>query len=279
MTEDAVWRFASASVTGTSHCATGTPCQDYSSCKLMVDASGHRVLSVAVSDGAGSAEESATGAALACSAILEQVELFIGSGGEVPELDDAIVREWIAAVREAIADHASEAGRGMRDYACTLLFAIISETSAAFGQIGDGAIVVGDESGGWCWVFWPQRGEFANTTFFVTADDAVDHLMFEASERRRVDELAIFSDGLEKLVLHYASRTVHAPFFNNIFRPMRRSKEAGADLALSQELERYLGSKPINDRTDDDKTIVLATRLRSNAMVEAPNDSSNDVAG
>ncbi len=67
----------------------------------------------------------------------------------------------------------------MRDYACTLLFALVGVEAAVFRQIGDGVIVVNDQSSHWSWVFWPERGEFANTTFFVTDAVAADHLRFD----------------------------------------------------------------------------------------------------
>jgi hypothetical protein len=75
-----------------------------------------------------------------------------------------------------------------------------------------------------------------------------------------IDEIALLSDGIEPLVLHYASQTVHAPFFNRMFGPVRRSEVIGEDRALSQNLEGYLASPAILERTDDDKTLVLATR-------------------
>jgi hypothetical protein len=140
-----------------------------------------------------------------------------------------------------------------------MLFALVSADVAVFLQIGDGLIVVNDQKSQWSWVFWPERGEFANTTFFVTDAAAADHLHFE-HRRGFIEELALLSDGIEPLVLHYASRTVHTPFFERMFGPIRRSEAFGPDVALSQDLEAYLCSPAILQRTDDDKTLVLATR-------------------
>jgi hypothetical protein len=140
-----------------------------------------------------------------------------------------------------------------------MLFALIGVETAVFLQIGDGVIVVNDQDQHWSWVFWPERGEFANTTFFVTDAAAADHLRFE-QRHVSIDEVALLSDGIEPLVLHYASRTVHAPFFDRMLGPVRRSKVVGEDLALSQDLEGYLSSPAILERTDDDNTLVLATR-------------------
>jgi hypothetical protein len=169
--------------------------------------------------------------------------------------------EWLDAVRKAITDYANDAEHEVRDYACTLLFALVGVEAAVFLQIGDGVIVVKDQDQHWSWVFWPERGEFANTTFFVTDVAADDHLRFE-QRHVSIDEIALLSDGIEPLVLHYASRTVHVPFFDRMFGPVHRSKVIGEDLALSQDLETYLSSSAILERTDDDKTLVLATRLQ-----------------
>jgi hypothetical protein len=70
----------------------------------------------------------------------------------------------------------------------------------------------------------------------------------------------MFSDGIENLVLHQATKTVHQPFFNTMLGPVRRSAEPGVNTLLSQGLRVYLASPTICDRTDDDKSLILASR-------------------
>ena len=53
--------------------------------------------------------------------------------------------EWLDAVRKAITDYANDAEHEVRDYACTLLFALVGVEAAVFLQIGDGVIVVNDQ--------------------------------------------------------------------------------------------------------------------------------------
>jgi hypothetical protein len=72
--------------------------------------------------------------------------------------------------------------------------------------------------------------------------------------------VALFSDGLENLVLNKTSRTVHAPFFDSMFPSVRRSQAGGPDAALGRDLEKYLSTPTVTDRTNDDKTLILATR-------------------
>ena len=106
---------------------------------------------------------------------------------------------------------------------------------------------------------WPQHGEYANTTLFVT--DAVARAAFEfCAHPHVVDEVAVFTDGIESLVLHFATKSVHSVFFDTMFAPVRRLAAAGIDRALSDRLAEYLDSPPVCERTDDDKTLLLASR-------------------
>ena len=78
--------------------------------------------------------------------------------------------------------------------------------------------------------------------------------------KRRIDEFAMFSDGLENLVLHRATRTVHHSFFNVMLQPVRNIGSTGVDEKLSKALHDYLSSAKVCDRTDDDKSLILASR-------------------
>ena len=82
----------------------------------------------------------------------------------------------------------------------------------------------------------------------------------------------MFTDGIENLVLRKADHAVHAPFFESMFRSVRRSKASGTDDLLCRELGKYLSVPPIIERTDDDKTLILASRRRESpgAPAETP---------
>lgn len=253
------WRIAAASAIGTSHIKQGSVCQDSHACRVFEDCAGRPVAVFVVSDGAGSAPRADEGSHIACRTIVEGLEVFLADGGKVATVDADTARSWVEMVQSAIAFRADEAGAIARDYACTLLAAVVAEDAAAFIQLGDGAMVVSDEAGEWAWVHWPQRGDYANTTYFVTDASAADQMAFDLVERR-VDEVALFTDGIEALVLHYATKTVQTSFFEKMFVPVRTLEAKGVDPELSAGLERYLASPTICDRTDDDKTLVLATR-------------------
>lgn len=255
------WRFAAASSLGTSHEKAGLPCQDAHACEVLRSAMGQDVLVAVVADGAGSAPRSGEGARLACDLMVQEVRALCASGGSIADLSGERVHAWLDRFQEEVGALASAENLSPRDFACTLLAAVVGPGSAAFFQIGDGAMVVsdGDE---YAWVFWPDNGEYENLTFFATDSKAADHLQLDLCERR-IEEIALFSDGLQRLALHYQTRTAHQPFFRSLLGAVRGADEDSSS-ALSEKLAEYLGSPAINERTDDDKTLILASRRDSN---------------
>lgn len=267
------WRIAMASVTGTSHLGIASPCQDVGICEMLETKFDH-VLVAVVSDGAGTAIHSDVGAWLAAKTFLEAIDAFFQSGGQLDKINDEVAGAWLHKTISTLAMYAEDAGHLFRDYACTLLAAIVGEKSAAFIQIGDGAIVVSDGQNNWSWVFWPQHGEFANTTNFLTSPDAREVFEFRAMQTQ-IDEVALFSDGLENLVLHHSTKSVHSAFFDEMFKPVRRGN-LGIDKGLSESLEKYLSSQIVCEKTDDDKTLVMASRRKEPSAEVAANEPPSE---
>lgn len=246
-----MWRFAAARATGTSHLKVGLPCQDRLACTVI----GTRTLVAAVADGAGSAVLAERGAEVA----VETVVQVLSHALDVGRSDyGAMLREAVAVAREAVLTAAQQYGSEPRDLASTLLVAVVGPGGGGALQIGDGVIVVSDGANGWCWVFWPQRGEYANTTHFLTDEDAVERLQIEPFVGK-VTDVALMTDGLEPLALHYASKSVHEPFFHSMFQPLLDADGAEEITHLSASLERFLSSERVGSRTDDDVSLILAT--------------------
>ncbi|MEM5440179.1 PP2C family serine/threonine-protein phosphatase [Paraburkholderia diazotrophica] len=250
------WRYIGASVVGTSHSKLELPCQDSS---VVVEASGQndaRYLIAIASDGAGSARFAQVGAELTCeTAARALTDLLAHSPDGILSIEPQAL---VDAVRIAIHDRATEGGSSMRDFACTVVGAIVGPEKALYFQIGDGAIVA-RRSGMLECVFWPDGGEYANTTFFITDQDAQAHLQYRIDDRP--EELALMTDGLQRLALVFASKTVHAPFFDSMFAVLRTASVEACD-ELSGSLATFLNSEPVNSRTDDDKTLVLVSAVR-----------------
>lgn len=249
------WRHLCACATGTSHVSGGTPCQDSGFVAPVKSPKGNSFLIALAADGAGSAAYSAEGAELACEAagrfLCEHIEM---SGDDVLSTDLAL--KCLEQVRSAIFSAADARQNTSREYACTLVGCIVGPTEALAFQMGDGALVFSSGTGFYP-VFWPDAGEYANMTYFVTDENAEKRL--QATIVRAPDEIAVMTDGLQRLALVFATREVHAPFFEPMFRVLRR---AGSDECdnLTHHLVQFLDSPEVNERTDDDKTLILATR-------------------
>ncbi|SRR5579871_508870 len=253
------WRHVAASVIGASHQRLGGVCQDANACIVVSNPLHGDVLLAVVADGAGSATQAEVGASMACQSITESAARFLACR-RLGRITRTTVENWIRAFQQGVSSTASASSLKPRDYACTLLAALVGQNQAVFFQIGDGSIVVADaEEQSYGHVFWPDRGEYENATFFATDRKFATYLRFE-SVCRNVVELAMFSDGLQRLALDFQKLMPHEPFFRGMFPPIRKASiENSGDLA--QGLNNFLGSPRINQRTDDDKTLILATRL------------------
>jgi hypothetical protein len=266
----ASWRYAFASTAGTAHTRRGLPCQDASVCQLVPAGDGPPVLVALAADGAGSASRAEIGAQLACAFLLDEIRTFLAAGAALSDLSREVVAGLLRELQSRIGAQADAEGLTPRDFAATLVAAVLGASEAIFFQVGDGAIVVSspEDAEAYSWVFWPASGEYENTTFFLTDGEVERHLSWERSERP-LDQLALFTDGLQRLALHFQSRTAHAPFFRSKLRVLENAADAAPE-TLSNQLARFLASPEVDARTDDDKTLILATRRQPASSPETP---------
>ncbi|HEY3377955.1 MAG TPA: PP2C family serine/threonine-protein phosphatase [Armatimonadota bacterium] len=264
--DSSLWRTAFASVIGVSHAESATPCQDASRCILKSAAGDAEILILVISDGAGSAIQSHHGSALACEAFVTAITSLHELEGDLHNLNREWLTGWVEEWRHTVSESALANGYQLRDYACTLLAAVVSTKEAFFFQIGDGAIVVRDtdETDQYAYVFWPVQHEYANVTDFLSDKNAAQKILFDTYQGY-IDELALFSDGLQRVALLMNQQKVHSPFFRRLFPPLRvLSPDSTVNASFS--LGSFLSSPRINERTDDDKSLILATRYTAGTI-------------
>lgn len=242
-----LWSVLGESVIGTAHRGRNTPCQDVFRFRLFGPT--REWLVVAVADGAGSASHSDVGAMRACDEFVQRVEAL--------DPDGLFTREGMTAlfadVRAVLVTEAERLDVRLRELACTILLAVVGPSSAAFAQLGDGAIVLGDGQG-YRTAFWPEPAEYANATDFLTDERFAEALQFEATSDL-VTEVAVLTDGLQRLALDFTARAPHAPFFHPLFATVRAAPDAEP---LAESFRAFIDSPQVNERTDDDKTLVIA---------------------
>lgn len=208
------------------------------------------VLVAALADGAGSAPRGGAGAALAARAAASACCTAIASAG----FGAAALADGVDRARQRVVAAAEARGLPVREFATTLILLASDGRRTCVAHVGDGAVVLHDGCG-WRAVSWPAQGLHAGSTYFLTDPDPQVRV---ADVMAPVAGLAAFTDGLERLVLDFASQTPHAPFFDRMLAPVSKLARQGRDPALSAALRDYLGGEAVCARTDDDKTLLLA---------------------
>lgn len=250
------WRYTAVSVRGSAHVRSGEPCQDAQQASVLERADGAVLLLVA-SDGAGSARYADTGAQLCVTTFAAELEQLVRADLLPVVLDEQIARNLVQRVIDTLHERAAEAGATVRDYACTLLAAVVTDGQAYFWQRGDGAILR-EIGGGYVPVFPPDRGEYVNETGFITDSGAAQAVRFLHLEER-VERLAVLTDGLEPVTIISESGHGFERFFAPLFTRLTQS-EAGFQASLAHSLAGLLDDGRVNSKTGDDKTLLLAAR-------------------
>jgi Protein phosphatase 2C len=252
------WTYTGASAIGTSHQRRDEGCQDHScvGCSRFKNDDDRSFLFAAVADGAGTAKFAAKGARLTVRILRKEIKRRLSKTGTCLTKD--MLREAILMTSNHIEEHANRHGHKSRDYAATLVCAILLPDQAWHLQVGDGAAVFGygEQRVVGC---WPAKGEYGNETFFVTDENVLDQLYVR--EIQMPDEVTLFTDGLESIALNLKSTQVHQPFYDSFYRVLRH-REAGFQSDLAKGLETWMQTDLVTSRTDDDKSLVLISRAR-----------------
>lgn len=242
------WRWASASVVGTSHIQNGDRLQD----AYVVTEFGDGGMLAVVSDGAGSAIFGAYGSWLTCRFLSVRFREWVRANPDLPS--DEELANWIDELRDRISVVAMHRESTPRQFAATLAAIAITSDETVTMHIGDSA-VVGRKGTEWDVLCWPENGEYASSTYFVT-DDPEPRLSITRRPREH-NAFALFSDGVGDLALSHQERNAHPRFFDPMFRPVDAASDVGRLIELSEKLAIYLAGPAVCERTDDDKTLIL----------------------
>lgn len=244
------WRVIAASVAGTSHLRAGLPCQDAHGFSFLPEAH----LAVAVADGAGSAARGELGARWAVEsaiAALASVNLCTQSESRVLEVTHCALE----AARDRLLREAETQQIDLRSLACTLLLVLAGPHFVAAAQVGDGACVVQLPDRQLVPLTRPPQTEYVNETLFLTSESALEAVQYSFCAIGPL-HIAVTTDGLQRLALKLPEGEPFAPFFLPLFR-----FAASVEGKEAEQLEAFLRSPRVVERTDDDLTLVIATNL------------------
>lgn len=245
------WTWIAASQRGTAHAGGGERRQD--AFRVLTAPPGFLI--AAACDGAGSAALGGPGATLAARLLTNRAKAWVEASLALPS--PHMIELWVAEARLALVVAADRLGCAPGAFATTLLLAISDGTTTITAHVGDGAAVArGASDGELLALSWPNSGEYASTTYFLT--DQIPRLRIGVVEHWPIDRLALLTDGLERLALDFAKGEAHAPFFKRIFAAVQPGIATGLDRPLSHSLAAFLDSDAVTARTDDDKTLLLA---------------------
>lgn len=251
-----IWKTIGQSVTGTSHKAIDKGCED-AICFKTLPVNNDEALICFISDGAGSARYAQNASQQVTTSAVKMAADWIQQGIMLREEHLLLLAETLYDQLEQLAADVQEP---LDEFSCTLLGCILLPGHTCFIQIGDGAIVRNDGTGYYTHIWLPHNGEYQNTTAFITDNRNFPHLHTLVLEED-IAEVALLTDGLQMLALNMDTGTVHQPFFTNMLKWLQLATAQEHIEVLDKKLAAYLCSEAINNRTDDDKTLFLATRL------------------
>jgi hypothetical protein len=251
------WRWAAASVAGTSHSVTDQPCQDACCVRLLSGNDGDHVLGIFVADGAGSARHGGEGAVAA----VQAAAVFWAERLSFPDssVDASSMGLCVVAIRARLASLAVDLGVPVRECACTFVSVLASSRDVVTFQVGDGGIVL-DLGHGYLVATKPMSGEYANTTLFITESEdriSAGETIWHGAPAKRI---SVFTDGLQRLALDHTLTEANPRFFDRRFATLEAASPDQED-QIEPALAAFLACDAINRHTDDDKTLVLASLM------------------
>jgi serine/threonine protein phosphatase PrpC len=251
------WRVIHASVAGSGHEFARLPCQDANGFRILENG----VLIAVVADGAGSARFPEQGSALAVAAAIKSLSRSLSDSPTIGEDQlSELLQNAADKAREALESEAALRSAdasitpiSIGDFATTLLMCVITDGYVAAFQVGDGGIVELARDGSVAALTNRESSEYVNETTFLTSQNYRAHASQFSKSRRETDSVALLTDGLQLLAITMSTNEPFAPFFLPLFQYAKTNN------ANSEELARFLRSERVCERTDDDKTLLIAT--------------------
>jgi hypothetical protein len=238
-----------ASVQGSSHIITDTPCHDSHAYRMLKHGLG---VVASVSDGMGSAKRAELGSTLAANFIVDYIEKHIDVNMDDTEII-TLIKEGYVEVLDALHMEATSHELHVKDLNATLLVFLSIGDRQFYGQVGDCSLI-GKTDAGYLVLAKQQRGEYANATFSICNEASIEQGLFEKIDGF-YESVALMSDGIESISVSAKDQTVSKLFYDPFFNVFDHENFNQKDVESS--LIRFLSSERISNKTDDDKTLLF----------------------
>lgn len=231
---------------GKSHLETNEICQDF-----VMSAVDSDTCVIVLADGAGTATRSLIGAktvsSLCAKWLLNHFE------EEYDSEYDAIKKHLKKRIDASLRRKAKRLDINKKELSSTLLFVAISNQRYIAGHIGDG--VIGASMKGVEEVLSnPERGEFANNTFFTTSPNLLKHIRVQKGILGDINSFYLMSDGSADC-LYLPSESRFAPAVGKLSAAL--SADFSSDCEDSNLMLKNVMEKHFRAHTSDDCSFIM----------------------
>jgi len=243
-------------IKGRIHKLNDMPCQD-----RVAVYSNNNVIAMSLADGAGSCKYSDIGAEIVTLEInkllTKKFDIFFKSDG------NNIRQQIIETLHDKLKLEAQKRQTQLKELSSTLLFIAIKANNFLSGHIGDGLIGVQIKNADIKQedihvLSYPERGEYANVTYFTTGVDVMKHLRLYRGNINDKSGFVMMSDGAMECLFNKKEKRF-AQAIGIFFEWMENYSEEVVNNALEENF-----SKLIVEKTTDDCSIGLLKILKKN---------------
>jgi hypothetical protein len=244
------WKNAAIAVQGKDHIETSLPCQDSVSTRTL-----NGVFAMALGDGAGSKKSSHIGSKLITDKVtsllvthfdkylilMEESESKGNPFEDFNLLREPLIQELTNELNNFIIKNSDIQ---FNDLASTLMFYAQKNDTFIMGHLGDGMIIglVNEAGRQYLKVLsYPDNGEEANITFFITNENVKEHFRIYTGKNQHFQGILMMSDGPEE-VLYSPQEGIHPnayAIFQNFHNTISSKYVEILKSLLEQEISRF----------------------------------------
>ncbi|KPA09100.1 hypothetical protein MHK_010685 [Candidatus Magnetomorum sp. HK-1] len=269
-------------IQGRIHKLNNLPCQDRVAVYRY-----NNIIAMSLADGAGSCKYSDIGAEIVTSEInkllTKKFDIFFKSDG------DNIRQQIIETLHDKLKVEAQKRQIQLKELSSTLLFVAIKANNFLSGHIGDGLIGVqikkaDMEKEDIIVLSYPERGEYANETYFTTGVDVMKHLRLYRGNIDDKSGFVMMSDGAMDCLFNKKENRF-ALAIERFFEWMENHSEEVINKALEENFSKLIIEKTTDDcsigllkiRKEGKKNELRRTELSTEQLKNLPFEELNDL--